>query len=180
MTIINSGIDGGFVIKLDKIEDERGFFSNIWSKQKNLENKMDFDLTECNIAFNKIKGTVRGLHYQISPYQGAKLVRCSKGKIFDIVLDLRPNSKTFKKWTSIELSSENYKMNYIPKGCAHGYQTLEDNSEVTYLMSQEYNLEYERGANVLDPQFAIKLPLEIKMISKKDRSWGVFNQEPKN
>jgi len=167
-------ISGGFFIELDKVEDDRGFFANAWDKKKFMENDLNVNLTESNIAFNKKEGTVRGFHYQTKPFGGTKLIRCTRGKVLDFTLDLRIDSDTFKQWISIELSADNYMMNYIPEGCAHGYQTLEDNSEVLYLMSQEYNLDYERGVRYSDPIFKIKLPLEISKISKKDLSWKDF------
>ena len=144
MKFIKTKLDGGFVVEVEKSDDERGFFSNIWDKKKFQENNLNINLTECNIAFTKKKGTIRGLHYQLPPYEGAKLVRCTKGKIWDVTVDLRPISKTYKQWTSIEMSPDNNKLSYIPEGCAHGYQTLEDNTEVFYLMSQVYNLDYEK------------------------------------
>ena len=174
MKFIKTKLDGAFIIELEKSDDERGFFSNMWDKKKFQENNLNVNLTECNIVFTKKKGTIRGLHYQISPYDGAKLVRCTKGRIWDVTVDLRPTSKTFKQWINVELSSDNYKLNYIPEGCAHGYQTLEDNCEVLYLMSQVYNLDYECGIKYSDPAFKITFPREATMISEKDDSWEPF------
>jgi len=174
MKFIKTKLDGAFIIELEKSDDERGIFSNMWDKKKLQENNLNVDLTECNIAFTKKKGTIRGLHYQISPFEGAKLVRCTKGRIWDVTVDLRPTSKTFKQWINVELSSDNYKLNYITEGCAHGYQTLEDNCEVFYLMSQVYNLDYERGIKYSDPTFKISFPLQTTMISEKDASWKPF------
>ena len=174
MKFIKTKLDGGFVIEVEKSDDERGFFSNIWDKKKFQENNLNVNLTECNIAFTKKKGTIRGLHYQLHPYEGAKLVRCAKGKIWDVTVDLRPTSKTYKQWTSIEMSPDNNKLSYIPEGCAHGYQTLEDNTEVFYLMSQVYNLDYERGIKYADPTFKISFPHNVTAISKKDDSWKPF------
>ena len=174
MKFIKTKLDGGFVVEVEKSDDERGFFSNIWDKKKFQENILNIYLTECNIAFTKKKGTIRGLHYQLPPYEGAKLVRCTKGKIWDVTVDLRPTSKTYKQWTSIEMSPDNNKLSYIPEGCAHGYQTLEDNTEVFYLMSQVYNLDYERGIKYSDPTFKISFPHNVTAISKKDASWKPF------
>ena len=174
MKFIKTKLDGGFVIEVEKSDDERGFFSNIWDKKKFQENNLNVNLTECNIAFTKKKGTIRGLHYQLPPYEGAKLVRCAKGRIWDVTIDLRPTSKTYKQWTSIEISPDNNKLSYIPEGCAHGYQTLEDNTEVFYLMSQVYNLDCERGIKYSDPTFKIPFPHDVTMISKKDASWKQF------
>ena len=174
MKFIKTKLDGGFIIELEKSDDARGFFSNIWDKKKFQENNLNINLTECNIAFTKKKGTIRGLHYQIPPYEGAKLVRCAKGRIWDVTIDLRPTSKTYKQWTSIEISPDNNKLCYIPEGCAHGYQTLEDNTEVFYLMSQVYNLDCEQGIKYSDPAFKIPFPHDVTMISKKDASWKQF------
>ena len=174
MKFIKTKLDSGFVVEVEKSDDERGFFSNIWDKKKFQENNLNVNLTECNIAFTKKKDTIRGLHYQLPPYEGAKLVRCAKGKIWDVTVDLRPTSKTYKQWTSIEMSPDNNKLSYIPEGCAHGYQTLEDNTEVFYLMSQVYNLDYERGVKYSDLTFKISFPHNVTAISKKDASWKPF------
>ncbi len=174
MKFIKTKIDGAYIIETNKVVDERGFFINSWNKNEFHENNLEVNLTECNIAFNNKKGTIRGLHYQIPPYDGAKLVRCIRGRIWDIAVDLRPNSETFKQWFSVELNEENNKLNYIPPGCAHGYQTLDDNSEMLYLMSQEYMLKYERGLKYNDPVFNIPFPLKVSSISKKDMSWNFF------
>ena len=171
MKFISTKLKGAFIIELDKFQDNRGFFANAWDKKKFEEEGLSTELTECNIAFNKKKGTVRGFHYQAEPFEGTKLIRCTKGKVLDITLDLRPNSNTYKEWISIELTNDNYKLNYVPKGCAHGYQTLEDNSEVLYLMSQEYMTKYERGVRYSDPAFKISWPLDVSVISEKDLSW---------
>lgn len=174
MKFIKTELEGAYFIELEKINDERGFFSVMWDKKKFQENNLNVNLSESNIAFTKNKGTIRGLHYQTSPHEGAKLVRCTKGKVWDVTLDLRPTSKTFKKWISVELSQENHKLNYIPEGCAHGYQTMEDNCEVTYLMAQEYNLDCEKGVKYSDQTFKISFPYDVTQISEKDNSWEPF------
>ena len=122
----------------------------------------------------KKKGTLRGLHYQIIPYEGSKLVRCTRGKIFDVIVDLRPKPGTYLKWIGDKLSSNNHKMNYVPEGCAHGFQTLEDSTEVFYQMSQIYMSQYTRGVRWNDPTFNISWPLKPTIISKKDRMWKNF------
>ena len=175
MKFLKTKLEGAYIISPEIIEDKRGFFTNVWNHNQFQTNNLNTNLTECNVAFNIRKGTVRGLHYQTSPFSGAKLIRCTSGKIFDVVLDLRPNSNTFKKWYSVELSAENHLSNYVPEGCAHGYQTLEDHSEVFYLMSQVYDLKYEQGILYSDPAFDISLPLKISLISKKDLSWKLFS-----
>ena len=174
MKLLKTKLEGAFIIDLEKTEDERGFFSNVWNKKIFQKNNLNTDITELNMAFNKKKGTIRGLHYQSAPYEGAKLVGCTSGRIWDVTLDLRPDSKTFKEWYGVELSSDNCKADYVPEGCAHGYQTLEDNSEVFYLNSQNYNPDFEKGINYLDPVFNIPFPLKVTTISKKDSSWKPF------
>jgi dTDP-4-dehydrorhamnose 3,5-epimerase len=174
MKFIKTKLEGVYTIELEKADDERGFFSVMWDKKKFQENNLNVNLVESNIAFTKKKGTIRGLHYQISPFAGAKLIRCSRGRIWDVILDLRTDSKTFKEWINVELSQDNDKLTYVPEGCAHGYQTMEDNCEVCYLMSQVYNLDYERGVKYSDPIFKISFPYEVTKISEKDASWKPF------
>ena len=174
MKFIETKIEGAYFIELEKVDDERGSFSVMWEKDRFKDKNLNVNLTEYNIAFTKEKATIRGLHYQAQPCEGAKLVRCSRGKVWDVTLDLRPNSKTFKEWISMELSQDNYKLNYIPEGCAHGYQTMEDNCEVSYLMSQNYSLDCERGVKYSDPVFKIPFPYNVTKISEKDNSWQPF------
>ncbi len=132
-------LNGVYLLDLEKIEDERGFFSRLWCKNELEELNLNANVVQSNISYNKKKGTLRGLHYQKAPYQETKYVRCTKGSVFDVVVDLRPNSSTYKKWYGVELSQENAHMLYVPKGCAHGYLALEDHSEVTYFVTQFYN-----------------------------------------
>ena len=163
-------LKGAYVIDIEKFEDDRGFFATSWNCEIFEQNNLNSKLTESNISFNKKKGMLRGLHYQTSPHGGTKLVRCTRGKTFDIILDLRPNSTTFKQWVATELSADNYKMNYIPEGCAHGFQTLEDNTEVLYLTSQVYNPNYTSIVRWNDTAFKIDWPLTPTVISEKDLS----------
>jgi dTDP-4-dehydrorhamnose 3,5-epimerase len=168
MIFTETKLKGAFIIEPEKIDDERGFFARTWDQKKFEELGLDPRLVQCNISFNKKSGTIRGMHYQISPYEEAKLVRCTKGRVFEVMIDLRPKSETFRRWESVELSSENYKMLYVPKGFALGFQTLEDNTELFYQMSQEYKPEYSRGILWNDPAFQISWSLKPTIISKKD------------
>ena len=144
-------------------------------KDKEFEdNDLDSKLSQCSISFNKKAGTLRGMYYQAEPYQEVKLVRCTKGKIFDVIIDLRKNSKTCMNWFGIELSSHNHKMLYVPEGFAHGFQTLEDNSEVFYQVSQFYSPQHENGIRWNDPTFQIKWPLHVVKISEKDKTRYLF------
>jgi len=162
------------VIEPEKLEDERGFFARTWDQEIFREIGLNSKIVQCSISSNKKKGTLRGLHIQLAPYEEAKIVRCTRGRLFDIIVDLRENSPTFKKWFSIELSADNYKMVYVPEGCAHGYQTLEDNTEAAYQMTQFFKPDHSSGVRWDDPSFNIKLPLEITVISKKDTMWNLL------
>jgi len=168
MKLSETKLQGVYIIKIEKLEDERGFFARTWDKEFFKSNGLNPDLVQCNISFNKKKGTVRGLHYQIPPYEEAKLVRCTHGKVFEVVIDLRKNSKTFLQWDSIELDSKDYKMLFVPEGFALGLQTLEDNTEVHYQMSQSYNPEYSRGIVWNDKTLKIAWPLKPSVISEND------------
>ena len=168
MKLSERKLQGVYIIEIEKLEDERGFFARTWDKEFFKSNGLNTDLVQCNISFNKKKGTVRGLHYQIPPYEEAKLVRCTHGKVFEAVIDLRKNSKTFLQWDGIELDSKDYKMLFVPEGFALGLQTLEDNTEVHYQMSQSYNPKYSRGITWNDKTLKIAWPLKPSVISEND------------
>ena len=170
-------LKGSFIIDVEKINDDRGFFARTWDKDIFKQRKLNSDLLQCNISFNKKKGTLRGMHYQEYPYQETKLVRCTKGSIYEVMIDLRKDSKTFKQWESVELNSDEHKILYVPEGFALGFQTLEDNTEVFYQMSQIYKPEFARGIRWDNETFKIKWPHKITIISEKDMSlnssdWG--------
>jgi dTDP-4-dehydrorhamnose 3,5-epimerase len=167
-------LKGAFVINPEKIEDERGFFARTWDKEIFAKNKMDSNILQCNISHNTKKGTIRGLHYQSKPFEEAKVVRCTKGKAYEVLIDLRKNSETYLKWTSVEISSDNLKMIFVPKGFALGFQTLEDETMLFYQMSQLYNPEYAKGIRYDDPRLKITWPLECTVISKKDESFDLL------
>jgi len=175
MIFSETKLSGAYIIEIEKIQDERGFFARTWDKNEFSEKGLDSEFVQSSISHNEKKGTIRGMHYQIEPNEENKIVRCTKGSIFDVIIDLRPDSKTFKKWFSIELSVDNFRMLYIPKGFAHGFQTLEDNSEVFYQISQYYNSESSRGIRWNDKTFQIKWPLEMTVISQKDSLNPVFS-----
>ena len=165
-------LKGAFVIEPEKHEDERGFFERTWCQKEFKVHRLNPNTVQANIAFSLQKDTLRGMHYQINPYQEAKLVRCIRGAVFDVVIDLRPDSITYCEWLGVELSSENHKMLYVPEGFAHGYQTLENNSEVFYLVSQFYTPDAERGVRWDDPVFDIEWPKTSDLvISEKDKNW---------
>ena len=165
-------LKGAFVIEIEKREDERGFFARAWCKKEFEDHGLNAQLVQANIAFSRKKGTLRGMHYQAPPYEEGKLIRCIKGEVFDVIIDLRPDSLTYKEWFGLQLTSDNYKMLYVPAGFAHGYQTLDDNTEVFYPASQFYSPESERGVRWDDPAFGIEWPETDNLVmSEKDKTW---------
>jgi len=169
-------LPGAFVIDLQKHEDERGFFARSWCRKEFEAHGLNPRTVQCNVSFNNVKGTVRGLHYQVPPCAEAKLVRCTRGAIYDVIIDLRCESATYKQHVSEVLSSNNYKALFIPEGFAHGFQTLEDNSEVFYQMSAFYSPEHQRGLRYNDPAFRISWPIEATVISDCDRNYEDFRE----
>lgn len=171
MKFTKTSLKGAFIIEPDRIEDERGFFARTFCRQEFEKHGVNPNLVQCSVSFNTKKGTIRGMHYQVKPHEEVRLVRCTRGAMYDVILDLRVDSPTFKQWTAVELTAENRTMAYIPEGFAHGFQTLEDNTEVFYQMSEFYHPECARGARWDDPAFGIVWPIDEKTISCKDASW---------
>ncbi len=171
--------EGVFKIELEKMEDNRGFFARSWDKKEFEKIGLNSQLVQCNISFNKIKGTIRGLHFQKKPHEEAKFVRCVKGKVYEVFVDLRKNSKTFLKWGGIELDSEGLTCLYVPEGFALGFQTLEDNTELLYQMSEWYKPEFSEGIIWDDKELGIKWPITMSKISEKDLSLPKLDQRLK-
>jgi dTDP-4-dehydrorhamnose 3,5-epimerase len=169
-------LPGAFVIELQKHEDERGFFARSWCQKEFAAHSLNSRTVQCNVSFNKVKGTLRGMHYQVVPCAEAKLVRCTRGAIYDVIIDLRRESRTYKQYLSEVLSSNNYKALFIPEGFAHGFQTLEDNSEVFYQMSEFYSPEHQRGVRYNDHTFRISWPIEATVISDRDCNYEDFRE----
>lgn len=170
MIFIETKLKGAYLIEIEKLEDVRGFFARTWCRKEFEEHDLNSQLVQANVSFSKRKGTLRGMHYQVAPYEESKLVRCTSGAIFDVIIDLRQDSPTYKQWLGVELTSENYKMLYVPENFAHGFQTLKDNTEVIYQVSQFYSPESERGIRYNDPAFGIKWSIDVQVISDKDKS----------
>jgi len=170
-------LDGAYLIEPERLSDERGFFARVYCEDEFREAGISFEIVQANVSMNTHKGTVRGMHYQAAPHQEAKCVRCVKGAMYDVIIDLRPESPTFTKWTGVELTEENRQTLFVPEGFAHGFQTLHDNTEVFYLMSAPYEDASGRGVRHNDPKFNINWPIEVRMISEKDNSWPTFDQE---
>ena len=167
-------IDGVCVIEPERHEDERGFFARTWCAEELEEHGLDGRLVQCSISFNARRGTLRGNHWQAAPHEEAKLVRCTRGAIYDVALDMRPDSKTYKSWTACTLDAESRKMFYIGPGIAHGFLTLADATEVFYQMSEPHHPESARGVRWDDPTFAIEWPDPVVVISDRDRSYPDF------
>lgn len=167
-------LPGVFEIHIESKPDERGFFARTWCQKEFESQGLNSKLVQCNLSFNKRRGTLRGMHYQAAPYAEAKLVRCSKGAIYDVVLDLRPDSPTFKDWIAVVLTADKRNMVYVPERCAHGFLTVEDESEVTYQMSEFHNAESARGVRWNDPAFNIVWPEKVQVISERDRTYPDF------
>src|ERR1017187_311919 len=170
-------LPGIFEIHLEPNCDERGFFARTWCEREFQSHGLNPTVMQCNVSFNVKKGTLRGVHFQAAPYGEAKVVRCTSGAIYDVVLDLRPVSPTFKKWIGVTLTAANRHMLYIPEGCAHGFLTLEDNTEVFYQMSEFYHPESARGVRWNDSAFQIAWPEKVEVISERDRTYPDFDQE---
>lgn len=163
---------GAYSIKIELREDSRGFFARSFCHQEFAYHGINFDVAQANIGYSKSKGTLRGLHYQLPPYSEAKLIRCVRGAIYDVILDLRPESVTFRQWQGINLKAGEHRMVYVPEGFSHGYLTLSEDTEILYLASQAYNAAAERGIRWDDPAFDIQWPETEKLtISGKDQAW---------
>jgi dTDP-4-dehydrorhamnose 3,5-epimerase len=164
-------LKGVYVIDLERREDNRGFFARTWCQREAESHGLVSGFVQSNVGFSYRKGTLRGMHFQRSPHQEVKLIRCTMGRVVDVIVDLRPDSSTYTQWIGVELSAENRRMIYAPEGCAHGYQTLVDDTEIVYDTTKFYMPEYATGALFDDPAFGIKWPLSVEVISEADRSW---------
>lgn len=171
MIFTKTKLNGAYIIDLERLEDERGFYARAWCKEEIESYGLVSELAQVNISYAKRLGTLRGLHYQHPPYGEVKLMRCVRGAIYDVIIDLRPGSPTRNQWLGVELSEDNRSMLYVPKGFAQGFQTLEDDTEVLYSVSSMYHPESEGGVRYNDPAFKIKWPLNVAVISEKDKSW---------
>jgi len=169
-------LKGAFIIETQPIGDNRGFFARAWCQKEFEAHGLISSFVQANVTFSPKLGTLRGLHYQIAPHEEVKLVRCTRGAIYDVIIDLRPKSPTYKQWLATNLTADNCKMIYIPGGFAHGYQILMDDTEVFYQVGQFYAPEYERGIRWNDPGFAVDWPINSPLIlSEKDKRWPDFS-----
>lgn len=171
-------LPGVFEIEVEPICDERGFFARAWCRREFDAHGLISTLVQCSVSFNVQKGTLRGMHYQSQPDAEVKLVRCTRGAIYDVVLDLRQDSPTFTQWLALRLTADRRNMVYVPEGCAHGFLTLTNDAEVFYQMSEFYNPASARGVRWDDPAFQIAWPETIAVISDRDRTYPDFRQQP--
>jgi dTDP-4-dehydrorhamnose 3,5-epimerase len=176
MIFLETGLKGVFEIHMEPKTDERGFFARSWCQREFEEHGLNPRVAQCNVSFNEKKGTLRGIHYQEAPYAEAKLIRCTRGSIYDVAVDLCPESPTFTKWVGSVLSAENRHMLYVPEGYGHGFLTLEDHTEVFYQMSEFYAANSGRGVRWDDPTFGVNWPGEVRVISDRDRTYPDFSK----
>ena len=174
MTFEPAGLSGAWLLPLDADEDARGFFARIWCDMEMEQRGLTPHIAQCSLSYNRVAGTLRGLHYQAAPAREAKVVRCVRGAIYDVLVDVRPDSPTYRQWISRELTSDNRLALYVPEGVAHGYQTLTDAAELLYLISTPYTPSLARGVRWDDPAFRIEWPHAPRVISERDRTYPDF------
>lgn len=171
MKFIETDLSGVYIIELEAIEDERGFFARTFCRDEFAAKGLKSDIAQCSISYNARRSTLRGMHYQVDPAAETKIVQCMRGACFDVIVDLRPDSKTYCQWLGLELKAASRQLLYIPEGFAHGFQTLEDETVVYYQISTPYAPQHARGVRWDDPAFAIKWPFKEPILSEKDKFW---------
>ena len=176
MKFTESPLPGAFVIDLQRIEDERGFFARTFCAAELAARGLAASLSQCSVSFNRLRGTLRGLHYQAPPCEEEKLVRCTAGAIFDVIVDLRRDSPTHRRWFAAELTAENHRVMYVPRGVAHGFMTLSDATEVFYMMSEPHAPDCSRGVRWDDPAFAIRWPILPTVVSARDAGYVLLDR----
>ena len=170
MRFFETPLAGAWVLELELLEDERGYFARTFCSDEFGAHGLNPRVVQCNVSFNRKRGTLRGLHYQIAPHEEAKLVRCTRGALFDVIVDLRPESQTFERWHGVELTADNRRAVYVPEGFAHGFQTLLDNTEIHYQMSEKYHPGSSRGIRWNSTAFGITWPIADLLMSERDRN----------
>jgi dTDP-4-dehydrorhamnose 3,5-epimerase len=178
MRLVDTALPGAFVLELEPVEDERGFFARALDGEMLRARGLVGDFAQCSLSYNRRRGTLRGLHWQAAPHEETKIVRCVAGAVCDVLVDLRRDSPTYKRWIAIELDARNRRAVYIPRGVAHGFQTLSDDSELYYHITPAYRAEAARGLRWNDPAFAIAWPLAEPILSARDRSHPDFEEQP--
>lgn len=175
MKFTETPIAGAYIIDVDRIGDERGFFGRLWCEQDYKEMGLVPHIRQVNVGFNHKAGTLRGLHYQKPPHLEVKIVRCTRGALFDVIVDLRPDSPSYRQWFGLELTQDNTSMLYVPEGCATGYQTLVDDTEMYYMATEFYHPESATGVRYNDPAFNIEWPMEVTAMSDGDSQWRDYS-----
>ncbi|MCB1754022.1 MAG: dTDP-4-dehydrorhamnose 3,5-epimerase [Gammaproteobacteria bacterium] len=174
MIFTETKLAGAFIIDLKKLEDERGFFARTFCSRELEEHGLISNVEQANMSWNEKAGTMRGMHYQVDPYQETKLVRCTRGALYDVIIDLRKDSPTYREWIGVELTADNRRALFVPRDFAHGFVTLEDNTDAFYMVSQSYVPGAEAGIRWNDPQFAIDWPVKPTVVSEKDANWADY------
>jgi dTDP-4-dehydrorhamnose 3,5-epimerase len=175
MIFTETTLAGAYVIEPERFTDERGFFARAFDQDAFAAHGLNPDIVQCNISYNRLRGTLRGMHFQAAPHAESKLIRCTAGAVYDVIVDLRPGSLTFRQWFGVELSADNRRLLYVPEGLAHGLQTLADDTEVFYQMGAPYVAEAACGVRYNDPAFGIDWPLPVTVISARDRDYEDFH-----
>ncbi len=176
MEFTETEIKGAFVVRLKKIEDHRGYFARGWCREEFAKHGLNPNMLQLNTGFTHKQGTLRGMHYQDAPHAEAKFVRCTRGAIYDVIIDLRPDSPTHRKWFGAELTADNGTMLYAPEGLAHGYQTLTDGAEMYYMTTAVYASGAAKGVRYNDPAFGVQWPLPVSVISEPDQKWPDYRE----
>lgn len=174
MIFTETNLKGAFVVEIKQLSDDRGFFGRSWCKREMEEHGLKGNVVQANTSFSKKKGTIRGFHFQKHPHEETKLIRCTKGAIYDVIIDLREESPTYLQWIGVELTEDNYKMVYVPENFAHAFITLTDNCEVYYLVTNPYTPNAEGGIRFDDPLFNVQWPVPVEVVSDKDKSFPDF------
>jgi dTDP-4-dehydrorhamnose 3,5-epimerase len=174
MVFTETKLKGAFIINLTRLEDERGFFARTFCQNEFKEHGLNIQIAQANISYNKRRGTFRGMHMQLPPYEESKLIKCARGTIYDVIVDMRVSSDTYKQWIGVELTAENHQMLYVPEGFAHGFMTLKNDTEVTYQMNQFYAPASEKGFRWNDPAFGIVWPIQPIIMAEKDKNFPLI------
>ena len=174
MDFTETKLKGAFIINLKRLEDERGFFARTFCQKEFKEHGLNTQIVQANISYNKKRGTFRGMHMQLAPYEESKLIKCTRGAIYDVIIDMRISSDTYKQWIGVELTAENHQLLYVPEGFAHGFITLKNDTEVTYQMNQFYAPGSEKGFRWNDPAFGIAWPIQPIVIAEKDKNFPLI------
>lgn len=175
MTFTKLSLSGAYIIEPKRIGDDRGFFARVLCRNELAVHGLDMDIVQVNMSYSADRGTLRGLHYQEAPHAEDKMVRCVRGAVYDVMVDLRPDSPTYRQWVGVELTADNRRLAYVPKGCAHGVLTLTDDCEVIYPVTAGYVPTAERGLRYDDPALGIEWPEDVRVVSEKDRNWTLLD-----